>query len=257
MIGPEQRGRVAVVLVRSRNPQNIGAVARAMHDFGFTDLRLVNDYIVPFEAAQSAIDAGEVMRAARHFTGLTEAVADCTLVLGTTAVGERRIEQPLDTLDRSSTRVAEELAKGVEASPRVALLFGSEKTGLSNEELSYCHRLVTIPMRQHAGMRHPSMNLGQAAAVCLYELVRGSATPVRERAAEPAASMGEVERMRVLLAEVLEAAEYRRHHPANSSEAHLRRLAIRLAATRTDAPVWMGILRQVLWKLRKPAQETR
>ncbi len=55
---------------------------------------------------------------------------------------------------------------------RVALLFGSEKTGLSNEELSHCHWLLTIPMEEHEEVRHPSMNLGQAVAVCLYELVR-------------------------------------------------------------------------------------
>ena len=54
----------------------------------------------------------------------------------------------------------------------MALLFGSEKTGLSNDELSHCNWLLTIPMQQHEDLRHPSMNLGQAVAVCLYELVR-------------------------------------------------------------------------------------
>ena len=67
--------------------------------------------------------------------------------------------------------IGEELAR---EGGRVALLFGSEKTGLSNDELSHCHWLLTIPMEQHEEMRHPSMNLGQAVAVCLYELVRSA-----------------------------------------------------------------------------------
>ena len=254
MLTPEQRSRVALVLVRARNPHNIGAVARAMHDFGFADLRLVNAYTVPLEAAQSAVDASEVIASARSFPSVAEAVADCTLVLGTTAVGERRIEHPLDTLQTAAAHVETELASGSGEDARIALLFGSEKTGLSNDELSFCHRLLTIPMHPHEGMRHPSMNLGQAAAVCLYELVRGGTLPPRGRA-EHVASMGEVERMRDLLTELLDASEYRRHHPANSTEAHLRRLTVRLAATRTDAPVWMGILRQVLWRLRQTAAE--
>ena len=243
-----------MVLVRARNPHNIGAVARAMHDFGFADLRLVNEYTVPLEAAQSAIDASEVISSAQSFPGVADAVADCTLVLGTTAVGERRIEHPLDALDISAGYIARELAHDTYESARVALLFGSEKTGLSNDELSFCQRLVTIPMHQHDGMRHPSMNLGQAAAVCLYELVRGS--PIVSRGpAEQTATMAETERMLNLLSEVLDASDYRRHHPANSTDAHLRRLAVRIAATRSDAPVWMGILRQILWKLRQAAAE--
>ena len=80
---------VVVVLVRARNPNNIGAVARAMHDFGFRHLRVVNDYAVPFEAARSAVDASAVLAGAATFASVAEAVADCTLVVGTTAVGER------------------------------------------------------------------------------------------------------------------------------------------------------------------------
>lgn len=258
-----------MVLVRARNPQNIGAAARAMHDFGFDDLRIANGYAVPLEAARSAVDASEVVLGARIFATVAEAVADCRLVLGTTAVGERRLEHPLEALDVAAERVQRELARSAETTDaiaaevldavaqaedgrRVALLFGSEKTGLSNEELSHCHALLTIPMQLHEGMRHPSMNLGQAVAVCLYELVRGTALTPRGPAGEPA-SAGVTERVRELLAEVLEAAEYGQHHPANAEEADLRRLVLRMRLTRVDAPVWMGMLRQVLWKLRHPA----
>lgn len=239
-----------MVLVRARNPQNIGAVARAMHDFGFGDLRIVNAYGVPLEAARSAVDASEVVLGASSFASVAEAVADSTLVLGTTAVGERKLEHPLEALHVAAERVAGEFAAG-NAEPRVALLFGSEKTGLSNEELSHCHALLTIPMQLHEGMRHPSMNLGQAVAVCLYELARGTPVTPRGPAGEPA-SAGVVERVRALLGEVLDEAEYGRHHPANAEEADLRRLVMRMGLTRVDAPVWMGMLRQVLWRLRNP-----
>jgi tRNA/rRNA methyltransferase len=80
--------RVVVVLVRARNPNNIGAVARAMHDFGFQHLRVVNEYAVPFESARSAVDASEVLAGAAAFGSVADAVADCTVVVGTTAVGE-------------------------------------------------------------------------------------------------------------------------------------------------------------------------
>src|SRR5271155_2064364 len=90
--------RVAIVLVRARNPNNIGAVARAMHDFGFARLRVVNEYAVPFETARSALDASEVLAAAEEFDSVAAAVADCTLVVGTTAVGERVLQHRLRVL---------------------------------------------------------------------------------------------------------------------------------------------------------------
>ena len=101
-----------MVLVRARNPQNIGAVARAMHDFGYTHLRIVNEFPVPFAAAKSAIDASSVLDGAAEFTGVAEAVADCTLVLGTTAVGERVLEHPLQCACRSRTAHAPRACPG-------------------------------------------------------------------------------------------------------------------------------------------------
>jgi tRNA/rRNA methyltransferase len=236
---------VVVVLVRARNPNNIGAVARAMHDFGFRHLRIVNEYAVPLETARSAVDASEVMAGAVEFASVADAVADCTLVVGTTAVGERALQHPLLVLPDAAVKIGSEL----DGDGRAALLFGSEKTGLSNDELSHCHWLLTIPMEEHEEIRHPSMNLGQAVAVCLYELVRG----VGEGAASGVsvgADAGEVERLTVLLTEMLETTGYTKRHPANCDEAQIRRLVLRMGLTANDAPVWMGILRQVLWKVR-------
>src|SRR5690242_5984675 len=137
--GPQQLDLVSVVLVRARNPGNIGAAARAMHDFGFRDLRVVNEYPVPFAAARSAVGASEVIKGAKEFGSLAEAVADCNLVVGTTAVGERALQHPLYGL----AEAAEQINRVVADEGRVALLFGSEKTGLSNDELSHCHWLMT------------------------------------------------------------------------------------------------------------------
>ncbi len=247
----EVRSRVSVVLVRARNPQNIGAVARAMHDFGLRDLRVVNEFAVPFEAARSAVDASAVLAEARACGSVAEAVADATLVVGTTAVGERELRHELLALADAAPRLRSEVSRGGEA--RVALLFGSEKTGLSNEELSFCHWLLTIPMHPHEGLRHASMNLGQAVAVCLYELVRETSVSgsVGAAADERPASAAELERLTGLVGEVLEVTEYARRHPANVGEAELRRLVWRMGADAKSAPVWMGIFRQVLWKVRQ------
>ncbi len=239
----EERGRVAIVLVRARNPQNIGAVARAMHDFGFRDLRVVNEYPVPFQAARSAVDASFVLEAAQEFAGVAEAVGDCSLVLGTTAVGERVLEHPLFGLAEAGGKVATELGGG----GRVALLFGSEKTGLTNDELSHCHALLTIPMNVPEG-KHLSMNLGQAAAVCLFGLSQAGSLPA---AAEVGASAAEVERFTGLLLKVLQDTGYARRYPANSREVSVRRMVLRMGLRAEDAAVWMGLMRQMLRAVEK------
>ena len=239
--------RLVVVLVRARNPNNIGAVARAMHDFGFRHLRVVNEYAVPFETAQSAVDASAVLAGAASFASVADAIADCTMVVGTTAVGERALQHPLYELAEAGGMIGEELAR---PGGRVALLFGSEKTGLSNDELSHCRWLLTIPMAEHEEVRHPSMNLGQAVAVCLYELVRQAGSSSLGNRVPAAAEAGEVERLTTLLTEVLEETGYTKRHPANCEEGQIRRLVLRMGLRANDVPVWMGILRQVLWRVR-------
>lgn len=251
MLTQEQRDRVVVVLVRARNPNNIGAVARAMHDFGFRHLRIVNDYAVPFHAARSAVDASAVLAAAVEAPSVAEAVADCTLILGTTAVGERNLDHPLHELPSAGSIIRAELAR---PESRVALLFGSEKTGLSNDELSHCNALMTIPMHRSEGARHASMNLGQAAAVCLFELVRSAATP--HPATPTQSSAGDLERLTTLLLQTLEASGYSKRHPANCEPNQIRRLVRRMSIEPQDAPVWMGILRQILWKINKTGDKS-
>ena len=246
MLTEDQLDRICIVLVRARNPNNIGAVARAMHDFGFRRLRMVNEYPVPFERAKSAVDALAVLDGAEEFATVAAAIADCTLVVGTTAVGPRRQELPLYAL----AEAGDLLRAGLSGKGRIAVLFGSEKTGLSNEEMSHCHWMLTVPMHVTEGMRHASMNLGQAVAVCLYELVRDAKAPSLSETIEDA-SGADLERLTELLAEVMNESGYSQRHPANSDEILVRRLVRSMNLDHSHALAWTGILRQVLWKFKQ------
>src|SRR5438105_13420701 len=116
--------RLHVVLVNPRNPLNIGAVARAMSNFGFSNLRLVNPYAVAFRDARSAVGASEVLESAIEYNTIADAVADCSLVVGTTAVRHRDLQQPLKIMAAGAALMRKRLAAA-----NVALLFGSEKYG--------------------------------------------------------------------------------------------------------------------------------
>ena len=157
-----------VVLVATRNPLNIGAAARAMSNFGVMRLRVVNPYEKAFREARSAVGAAELLAKAEKFDDVAEAIADCKLVVGTTAAAvSRDLHHKLVSLEDGARAIKRRLNTGP-----VAILFGSERYGLSNEELSHCHWLMRAPTREE----HGSMNLGQAVAVCLYELVQGRKT---------------------------------------------------------------------------------
>ena len=232
-----------VVLVATRNPLNIGAAARAMSNFGVRRLRVVNPYEVAFREAKSAVGAAGLLAKAEQYTSVAEAVADCRLVVGTTAAGRRELQHRLRRLDEGARAIKRQLKAGP-----VALLFGSERVGLSNQELSHCHWVMRIPTREE----HGSMNLGQAVAVCLYELVRGRNTasvktaPVKKE--KPSATSGELERLTQVLLEVLRASGYVKPR-AVAAEEKLRRLVRRMELNSNDTEVWLGMMRQVAWKL--------
>jgi tRNA/rRNA methyltransferase len=229
-----------IVLVSPRNPLNIGAAARAMSNFGVFELRLVNPYNVAFLEAKSAVKASKILIDAREFETVADAVADCSLIVGTTSIGNRLLEHPLRRLETGGKIIAKNLA-----SAPVALLFGSEKFGLSNEDMSYCHWLMRIPSREE----HGSMNLGQAVAVCLYEIIRNpAAVRVKPEAKRPA-SADEMERVTALLEEVLEHSGYVHSRVEGSTRMKIRRLIRRMELNSHDADVWLGMLRQIKWKL--------
>lgn len=240
LTGAEREG-LRVVLVRSRNPLNIGAAARAMTNFGFAHLRVVEPYDAAFREARSAVDAEPVLRAAEECASVAEAVADCSVVVGTAEGSGRNPEEPLQRLET----VAAEMMESLRGGARVAVLFGSEKTGLSNQDLSHCQRLLRIPTE--AGQ--PSMNLGQAVAVVLYELVR-ERVPTAVPESAPMASAGDRERLVALLTEMLERSTGDREATGPTAEERVRRLIRPMVLTEEEAHGWMGVARHVLWKLR-------
>jgi TrmH family RNA methyltransferase len=235
-----------IVLVAPRNPLNIGAAARAMSNFGFLELRLVNPYELAFREARSAVKAQGILAAAREYPSVAEAVSDCALVVGTTSLGPRALEHPLRRLEYGGRLIAKKLA-----SAPVALLFGSEKFGLSNEDVSHCHWLMRIPAREE----HGSMNLGQAVAVCLYEIIRNPAAAKVRPEARRAADARELERLTERLEEVLDRSGYVHARVEGSTRMKIRRLVRRLNLNAHDAEVWMGMLRQILWKLKSGGHE--
>ena len=231
--------RLRVVLVAPRNPLNIGAAARAMSNFGFRTLRVVNPYTPSFREAKSAVGASDLLSSAESYDSVAEAVKDCTLVVGTTAVRNRELHHPVRRPEYASGLIRTRLK-----ATNVALLFGSEKFGLSNEALSHCHWLIRIPTRDE----NISMNLGQAVAVCLYELIRQSKY---ERAAvQPKlADAAELERITLLLLDALQTSGFLDRRRVADSDDRIRRLVRRLHLQQRDAVIWLGMLRQMLWKM--------
>jgi len=236
-----------VVLVRPRNPLNIGAAARAMANFGFRELVVVKPYDPVWQETRSAVGAEEIVRSARAADTLVEAIGGASLVIGTTS-GSRR------TLDRDLIPL-QQLPDWLRACARghrcAALLFGSEKTGLSNDHLSYCHALVRIPTVPNC----PSMNLGQAVAVCCYELARAGAVSARPPTARvflsDPADLQALEHVSARAARVLDAVGYLKPKSRAATLVKLRRLLLDLGLTNSDVKLLGGLLAQIEWKLQQ------
>lgn len=215
-----------------------------MANFGFNDMVVVAPYDPVWREARSAVGAGAVLKAARAVDRLPEAIGDCTFVVGTTT-GSRR------NLDRSPillTELASALPE-LRSPARGAVLFGSEKTGLLNDHLSYCHKLVRIPTT--AGC--PSMNLGQAVAVCCYELARTAGFPHahttgRLHSSSPA-NVQSLDHLLDRAATVLDLAGFFKPKGKNAQLLKLRRLIFDLGLSTHDVRVLGGILAQIEWKI--------
>jgi TrmH family RNA methyltransferase len=204
-----------------------------MSNFGFRDLRLVNPYHVAFQEARSAVHAQQILRDAKEFPTIAEAIADCSLVVGTTSLGHRELQHTLRAVEYGGRLIRKRLG----GAP-VALLFGSEKFGLSNDDISYCHWLMRIGTEG-------SMNLGQSVAVCLYELVRNPVPPTPDK--RKPASAEELDRLTIRLSEILEKSGYVH---SEGTGAKIRRLVRRMELAGHDAEIWLGMLRQIDWKLK-------
>ena len=233
---------LSVVLVASRNALNIGAAARAMHNFGFTDLRCVRPYDAAFRSARSAVGAAPVLATAKVTAELAEAVSDAELVIGCSGLESRKQRH----VQRSLPLAANALRTHLE-DRKAALLFGSEKFGLSNEDLSHCDWVMTIPT--DAGC--PSMNLGQAVAVCCYEIARRAA-PQASLQTPAGVGAGDRERILQLLLPVLRESGFIPPDEIPSRTRKLRRFVSRLRLAPEDASLLLGMLRQIDWRLQHP-----
>jgi len=223
-----------IVLVRPRDPNNIGAAARAMKNFGFTDLAVVAIHPPTWSEITSAVNATDVLTNARVYDSLAEAVTDCNLVIGTT--DRTRVE------DKQTIYTPVDLSRDLaEAAYDFALVFGSEKHGLTNDDLSHCHRVMSIPTQPNC----PSMNLGQAVAVCCYELIRDTAqTAIVPRLAENATARATEEMLQTSL-EVLRQIDF--ILPGNEPDLtrRLRGSLLRLNPTKYDIEMLCGILNRL------------
>jgi tRNA/rRNA methyltransferase len=232
------------VLVRPRNPLNIGAAARAMANFGFREMVVVAPYSPIWQETRSAVGAEEIVTSARAVQSLVGAIGDASLVVGTTAGSRRNLDRDLIPLPDFPAWLRQRKAAG-----RVAVLFGSEKTGLSNEHMSYCHALVRVP----TAVGCPSMNLGQAVAVCAYELARAGLVPTRPlrptvHPSDPAGAQS-LEHLFDRAARVLDKVGYLKPKSRHATLLKLRRLIMDLELTNYDARILGGILAQIEWKI--------
>ena len=229
-----------MVLCQPRNPLNIGAAARAVSNFGCGEMRLVDPFDLAFREAVSAVGGAQVLQDAKVFANVAEAVADCELVVGTTAIGNRELQHHLMRIEAAGPQ----LQAAVDRAP-VAILFGSEKFGLTNDEISHCHWLAHIPTSPET----PSMNLGQAVAVCLYEAVRETGVKA-EWPVHRGLRANDAEQITRMLLEVLRESGYTNRIVADSLERKVRRFLRRANLAYRDAPLVLGMLRQILWKFR-------
>jgi TrmH family RNA methyltransferase len=241
---------IEVVLVRPRNPLNIGAAARAMANFGFNRLTVVAPFEAHWREARSAVGAPELLAAARETETLAEAVRDCTLVAGTGSLERRKPEQQVVKLPDLPTLAGGEIARG----GRVAIVFGPEKHGLTREDLSLCHVLVEIPTDE----RQPSMNLGQAVAVCLYELAaHGSRTEGlsdSESTGQPGAPSGTLDLLTGVIEETMVGSGYSPAIMRGANRLDLRMLLRRLRFNEPDARRALRLFRRILWRMRQAEQ---
>ncbi len=228
----------AFVLVRPLQGGNVGAAARALKNMGFGSLRLVAPrHACGRAAAAMAAHAGDVLRDARCYAGLAEALANRTLVVGTTCRPGLYRSGAVTMRDAAAQLVAEASAN------RVAILFGPEDTGLTNREIEHCERLVTIPTAPD----YPSLNLAQAVMLVAYELMMAAGAARSMPPAQPYAPAGEVEAMIERMGRALVAIGFLPAENPNHIMFALRAIFGRAGLSGRDLDIINGIASQIRW----------
>ncbi|MDR1123450.1 MAG: TrmJ/YjtD family RNA methyltransferase [Elusimicrobiota bacterium] len=162
---------ISIILARPRNPQNIGAAARAMANFGLNDLRIVSPHPPVWEEVRTAVHAGELIKNAKIFPTLAAALHDADFILATTALQNRRVSRQIISLPDVSGILEEH------KNCNTAIVFGPEKTGLTADEIALADAVLNIP----TASKTPSINLAQAVVLCCYEISKNK-MPARKNA---------------------------------------------------------------------------
>jgi tRNA/rRNA methyltransferase len=242
----------AFVLFKPKSPSNTGAAARALKNMGLRDLRIVarkgldarddlTDKGHPNScvniAKMMAVHGRDVLAAAAIHPSLDSALADCSLVVGTTArTGLYRSEV------RTIREVSSELTALSEAN-RIALVFGPEDSGLTNEELKFCQRLVTIP----TAPAYSSLNLAQAVMVVAYELMLGAGAARSVQPVQPLARSPEVNAMLERMTKALTALGFLPEENPDHIMFTIRAIFGRSGLRRRELDIFNGIASQILW----------
>lgn len=229
--------RLRVVLVAPQHPGNIGAVARAMKVMGLSELVLVapEDFPSP-DAYARASGADNVLDSARVCTTLDEAIADCTLTLGTSARARRTAWPLMDVRDGAREAVGK-----AQSGQRVALVFGRERSGLTNEELDRCQIHLRVPTNPE----YASLNLAAAVQVVSYELRMATGDTVAAAPVEEPVTARDMEGLYAHWAAVLTASEFLDPNEPKLLMRRLRRLFNRAAPDRTELNILRGAMRSL------------
>ncbi len=229
--------QLCVVLCAPSHPGNIGAAARAMKTMGISDLRLVNPYAFPSEIATArASGAGDVLDAARVFSSLAEALADAHFVVGTSARHREFVGEVLPVREAIAVAVPHAQAG------KVALVFGTEMSGMTNDEVMRCQVLAYVPTNPI----YSSLNLGAAVQVACYEWRVAAQTPANYAAPEfQLATQKEIEGFFVHWEKTLIDLTFFNPEVPKRLFARLRRLFARTRLEREEVDIFRGFLRSV------------
>jgi TrmH family RNA methyltransferase len=241
---------VCVVLVEPQDPVNIAAVVRAMKNMGVRQLRLVNPVEYdPSRVERVAHDTRDIVSEVRHFASLDDAIADCVFAAGFTA---RRRKAKWKLV--SPREVAAPMLAAAAQGP-VAIFFGREDHGLSNESLDRAHAVVTIPTSDH-----PSLNLAQAVLLALYELhlaANASRTLAPPRKDAPPASAEQLQRYFVDADKALAAVDFFRTRNEELVLRSLRSLTYRAAPDAREIDLMRSIAIEIVRALERASARTR